>query len=1069
MKNRLDRVVFNARLCFYNINGRTYFLLSDHILSWIQTNFDIVFITETHFTKGTCFSLPDFTEYHNPLSDDNDSKPHGGVSCFIRTSVLKFVKKVCKDVSEMIIVELIGGHKIFGCYIVPRDSPYSNESDFVNLANVFSPKNSNRVIIGGGDVNSRVGDLKVKLPAKCSYRKNIDVVVNEYGKLLSSVCQSAKCFVLNNMNIGTLALDGDFTFQKGDRKSQNDLILTNETGLTAVRSLLIHSTIWNPSDHTPIAVNVELDVTENNLAVETSIDILSQPARNDIVKAKKIRPEGIDWDAYKTLVENDHAFYNEKVELLKHDQRLKNLDSVVNVLSESLYKSANTLAPEREQMNEDMLIHDPLIAEAEQTHQQWKQGEKTNLEWNSVRDEVIIHLKKNVAAKERSAWATALSERDPKVLWQKINWKGKMESSAASTKPPLSDLRDHFLKKGQSVEDSTLLSDVTGDAYVPDLDDEISMEELTTATTKHLKDSATGDGWAKKMVVNLPLTILTTLLIIYNTILSAHTYPTLWRTTIVNEIFKNKGESEKASNYRGISLVYMLCKVFDFIMCNRFTKWFRPNDAQTAYQNGKSGADHVFLLRCMTQQAKRLKKKLFLVAVDFDGAFDRISRSLLVRKLIRFGAGTIFVACIASMYMSTDNVIFRDKDYVMYTLYSGIKQGLPLSPILFIFYINDIFDTFRRIHRRCIEDIYKLIHLLIHADDVTLLAVNRDDVIKKLRTLSEYCGLNYIIPQFTKCMFIVVNGSKEDEIPLPFGDSMLKHVGHLEILGSHIDENVSLVDELELHMKKRFKSVIKFFNFCKENKLAPISVKLKALRACVESSLLYNCETFGPKIPRTLESTYHKLIRTALNVRTNTPVLLLYIESGLLPIRALIEARQFKFFIRFQKSLDPDGDRKLVFDELLQDPPNYLQHYLTLHTKYENHHQIYREYIDDVKRKIHENSAKPGGSKFNMYVRINPTLQTSPFISCMHPLSGDIVRFRLGSHNLPIEKGRWRRLNREERVCSHCNVVGDEHHALFECALIFREDLDLSDDMSCIWTHEDVFRLFGRIKETDFL
>ena len=89
---------------------------------------------------------------------------------------------------------------------------------------------------------------------------------------------------------------------------------------------------------------------------------------------------------------------------------------------------------------------------------------------------------------------------------------------------------------------------------------------------------------------------------------------------------------------------------------------------------------------------------------------------------------------------------------------------------------------------------------MIHADDVTLLAVDRNGVIKKLQTLSEYCGLNYIIPQFIKCMFIVINGSEEDKMPLPFGDSMLKHVDHLEILGSHITENVSLEDELELHI-----------------------------------------------------------------------------------------------------------------------------------------------------------------------------------------------------------------------------------------------------------------------------
>ena len=423
-------------------------------------------------------------------------------------------------------------------------------------------------------------------------------------------------------------------------------------------------------------------------------------------------------------------------------------------------------------------------------------------------------------------------------------------------------------------------------------------------------------------------------------------------------------------------------------------------------------ADYVFLLRCVVQQAIQQKKKLFLVAADFDGAFDRISQSLMIRKLIRFGAGTVFVACIASMYMCTDNVIFRNKEYVMYKLLSGIKQGLPLSPLLFIFYINDIFDTFTRIHGRCTENIYQLIHLLVHADDVTLLATLRESAILKLQTLSEYCNLNYILPQFTKCMFIVINGSSEDKIPLPFGNSLLKNVDHLEILGSHISQSGSLGDELELHMKKRFSSCIKFFNFCKENKLAPLSVRLDALRACVTTSLLYNCETFGDKVPKTLETTYHKLIRTALRVRTNTPVLLMYIESGLLPIKAVIETRQFKFLPRFQDSLDENGDRIIVFNELLRDPSPYLRHYLTLHTKYSDHREIYRTYMSDVKTKIRHHASKiSGGTKYKMYLKINPGLNTSLFIESLHPLAADIVRFRLGSHNLPIEKGRWSRMD----------------------------------------------------------
>ena len=63
------------------------------------------------------------------------------------------------------------------------------------------------------------------------------------------------------------------------------------------------------------------------------------------------------------------------------------------------------------------------------------------------------------------------------------------------------------MKKGQSVEDSTLLSDVTGDNHVPELDDEITLKEIEDATNT-LKDKSSGDGWTKKMLTNLPVCIM---------------------------------------------------------------------------------------------------------------------------------------------------------------------------------------------------------------------------------------------------------------------------------------------------------------------------------------------------------------------------------------------------------------------------------------------------------------------------------------------------------------------------------------------------------------------------------
>ena len=86
------------------------------------------------------------------------------------------------------------------------------------------------------------------------------------------------------------------------------------------------------------------------------------------------------------------------------------------------------------------------------------------------------------------------------------------------------------------------------------------------------------------------------------------------------------------------------------------------------------------------------KRKFFITAVDFDGAFDRVRRSTLLRKLVAAGASTVFVMCLANLYSVSGNTIYSNSSSVMYMLYAGIKQGLPLSPYLFLFYIDDIFE-----------------------------------------------------------------------------------------------------------------------------------------------------------------------------------------------------------------------------------------------------------------------------------------------------------------------------------------------------------------------------------------
>ena len=327
---------------FWNINGFNEIIKSTDVSSWLYKNCDICFLSETHMTVGQPFKVDRFKCINHPFSDVFAKKARGGLACMVKLDFMQFVTEINRDTPDHMILSFHGGHKVFASYIPPSDSLFYTDTCFTSIPNAFFNDDGSCVIIGGGDLNSRVGNITQKLPLMgARYRTNVDKELNAHGKLLKRICNSYNCFVLNNLGIGEVELDGDFTFFRGERKSQNDICLTNQTGLNKIKDFTIHRIGWNFSDHSPISVTVNLDLYDSSLPRMASFDILSVPEKS-VRRPQKVLSKNVNWEGYNIIARNELRMLQDKVDGLVAEPNTDHLNKIVRTLSKKLYNSAKT-------------------------------------------------------------------------------------------------------------------------------------------------------------------------------------------------------------------------------------------------------------------------------------------------------------------------------------------------------------------------------------------------------------------------------------------------------------------------------------------------------------------------------------------------------------------------------------------------------------------------------------------------------------------------------------------------------------------------------------------------------
>lgn len=171
--------------------------------------------------------------------------------------------------------------------------------------------------------------------------------------------------------------------------------------------------------------------------------------------------------------------------------------------------------------------------------------------------------------------------------------------------------------------------------------------------------------------------------------------PTSWACSRLEALWKNKGSRLEASNYRGLSIGSVLCKICINIILDRLKIWYSAQlcHQQHGFRPGEGTADAIYISKRIHQIYNRKESQLFLLLVDLSAAFDHIVRDWMIR--LRFGSDRDItnIEILENLYKHTTNVLTQDPDHPFVTK-SGVRQGGPESPPLFNLYIDWVMRLF---------------------------------------------------------------------------------------------------------------------------------------------------------------------------------------------------------------------------------------------------------------------------------------------------------------------------------------------------------------------------------------
>jgi hypothetical protein len=318
-------------------------------------------------------------------------------------------------------------------------------------------------------------------------------------------------------------------------------------------------------------------------------------------------------------------------------------------------------------------------------------------------------------------------------------------------------------------------------------------EDDVSKALLHLKpDKAFGpDGISPRLLKEARPSITRSLSRLFNMSLLLEVFPSAWKKANVCPIYK-KAEDYLTPNYRPVSLLSILSKVFERVVFKYLFKYFQDNFLISIWQSGfLPGSSTITQLVEMYNsfcQAVSDGKEIRITFLDISKAFDRVWHKGLIHKLARAGISGKLLAWIKDYLHERYQRVVINGQYLTWGLIkSGVPQGSVLGPLLFLIYINDIVHVIHHCKIRMFAD-DTCLYINVDNPDEAARLINED--LEAINQWSNKWLVKFSAPK-TKEMLI---STKRDEAIHP---PLILNGVEVDSVRSHKHLGVTLKDDLK--------------------------------------------------------------------------------------------------------------------------------------------------------------------------------------------------------------------------------------------------------------------------------